>query len=124
MVVWTILYILVGAAIGYQAFLAVTPAHWCSLALLAGAVVVAWAWPTVWSAALDRRLPAGAPVWVIAAMLVASGTGLCLVPNSTSAALWAPFALWLVVALVLAVQAQTLRREGTTGGGALPPTLQ
>lgn len=114
MVVWLILYVLMGAAMGYQAFTASSAAHWTSLALLAGTVVVAWVWPAIWAAAQRSQLPWGSPTWVIAAMIVVGGTALTLVPNSTTAALWAPFLLWLVVALGLSMQSQALRPQGPT----------
>lgn len=114
MAVWLVLYVLMGAAMGYQAYVATTAAHWVSLALLAGTVIVAWAWPAVWSAAQRSQLPWGSPTWVIAAMVVVGGTALTLVPNAITAALWAPFLLWLLVALGLSMQAQTLSPRGPT----------
>ena len=109
MVVWLVLYVLMGAAMGYQAFTATSAAHWTSLALLAGTVIVAWAWPAVWAAAQRSQLPWASPTWVIAAMVVVGGTALTLVPNAVTAALWAPFLLWLLVALGLSMQAQLQR---------------
>lgn len=119
MVMWTLLYLLVGAAAGWQAYTASSPAHWTSLALLAATVVVSWAWPTVWAKARPRGpLPGAAPVWVIGAMLLVGGTALTLVPNSTSAALWAPYILWLFIALGLAMQANFSASASASGSAS------
>ena len=106
-VVWGLLYAAVGVGAAYQGLTSTSAAHWVSLALLASTVVVSWAWPTIWAQAQRTNLPAAAPTWTIGAMLLVGGTGLALVPNQTSAALWAPYVLWLVIALGLSMQAQT-----------------
>lgn len=104
MAVWFVLYILTGCAATYQGFHSTKAQHWVSLALLLATVIVAWAWPTIWDQTARGHMPAGAPAWTIAAMLLVGGTGITLVPSATSGALWAPFLLWLIVALGLCLQ--------------------
>lgn len=107
-VVWTVLYALAGCAAVYQGMSCTTPAHWVSLCLLIAVVVVAWSWPVIWQqAVVDRTMAFGAPAWAIMAMLMVGGTALVLTPSQTSAALWAPLLLWLVIALGLCLQGQS-----------------
>jgi tryptophan-rich sensory protein len=105
-VMWAILYAVIGCAVVTQVLASKTPAHWASLALLGATVVLAWAWPTIWSRAAAGALPGAAPVWVLGSMLLAAAPALALVPSSTTAALWAPYIAWLLCALGLALQQQ------------------
>jgi tryptophan-rich sensory protein len=112
-VVWTILFLLAGGMLAYQGLLARTATDWAAFAVLALAVVLCWAWSSVYGAS-----PKAATFMILAILLVAA-VGVT-VWGSTSNAMrgvlclpWVPLLVWLVFALMLSVQNRTVAALST-----------
>ncbi len=78
--------------------------RWTGVALLAAQLLVSWAWTPVFASGRRREA-----TWMIVAMLLATLPGIVLAARTSTvaAALWAPYAAWLVFALVLSSEANS-----------------
>ncbi len=98
-VVWVVLYLLAAVALWFQCCAkGVSPGvQWTGVALLGAQLVAGWFWTLLFRS--DKR----AATWMVAAMLIVTLPGLVLAAKTsvTAGALWAPYAAWLVFALVL-----------------------
>ena len=109
-VVWPLLYLLIAGSLW---FLCATPSsappgvRWTAVALLAAQLPLNWAWLPVFSA--DKRRAA---TRMIVAMLMLTLPGIVLAARTSTigGALWAPYAAWLVFALVLSSEANAKAR--------------
>jgi len=112
-IVWPILYALIGVAVVLLATrpaTSCTPAvQWTALGLLLAQLAVNWAWTPVFVS--KNKL--GATVMVLV-MLMATGTAtaLCTRAQVVSAALLAPYFVWLIYALLLSSSAFAQQAAG------------
>ena len=106
-VVWSALFLLAGGALAYQGLSASSGQDWGAFALLLLAILLCWAWTFVFQASLN------AGSWLILGILLLGVLGVVLWATGGSrpgglCALWVPFLVWLVFALGLSLQTQTL----------------
>lgn len=100
-IVWPLLYLLAAGGLWLQC-VAPSTAHpgvrWTGVALLAAQLVCSWVWTPVFAA--NKRREA---TWMVVGMLMATVAGIILAARTSvvAGALWAPYAAWLVFALVL-----------------------
>ena len=106
-ILWPILFLLAGGTLAYQGLTAAGGLDWAAFALLLAGVVLCWAWPAVFRASVKGSS------WLILGILLLTVLGVVLWAGGPSApgaacALWVPLAVWLVFALMLSVQTQTI----------------
>lgn len=107
-IVWPILYALIGVAI---VFLALRPSaqstpaiQWTAMALLLAQLVLNWAWTPVFA---TKNKFASTVMILIMLMVTLAVIVLCTRVQILSGALLAPYAGWLVYALILSSRAQS-----------------
>ena len=110
-VVWPILYLLAAGGLWFQCVAKSTPSgmQWAGVAVMAAQLVLSFAWSPVFVSGNTQ-----AATWIAVSMLALVAPGLVLAARTStvSAALWAPYAAWLVFALVLCSEVN--QRRATT----------
>ena len=111
-VVWPILYALAAVALWLQITSPTASAlpgmQWTGVAIMALQLAIGFSWMPVFTAGYTK-----AATWIIVVMLMMTVTGLTLAAgtNGIAATLWAPYAAWLIFALVLSSQVNVIEAK-------------
>ena len=114
-IVWSVLYAIAAVALWLQcvapsqAGSIVAPGiQWTSVALLGAQLLLSFGWTAIWTSGNTR-----AATWLVVGMLALAVPGVILAARVSiiAAALWAPYLVWLVFALVLCSEVNTTRRR-------------